>query len=126
MKDKSEEILSVDNLKLYYPESAGLFKSSNTIKAVDDVSFKLINGETLGIVGESGSGKSSICRLILSLVIKTSGKISWFGNDLDGYTKKEMKDFRKKVQIIFQDPYGSLDPRMTIGSIIKEPLDIFN
>ena len=92
-----------------------MFKSSNTIKAVDDVSFKLINGETLGIVGESGSGKSSICRLILSLVVKTSGKISWFGNDLDGYTKKEMKDFRKKVQIIFQDPYGSLDPRMTIG-----------
>ena len=126
MKDKSEEILSVDNLKLYYSESAGLFKSGNTIKAVDDVSFKLINGETLGIVGESGSGKSSICRLILSLVVKTSGKISWFGNDLDGYTKKEMKDFRKKVQIIFQDPYGSLDPRMTIGSIIKEPLDIFN
>ena len=126
MKGKSEEILSVDNLKLHYSESGGLFKSSNTIKAVDDVSFKLINGETLGIVGESGSGKSSICRLILSLVIKTSGKISWFGNDLDGYTKKEMKDFRKKVQIIFQDPYGSLDPRMTIGSIIKEPLDIFN
>ncbi len=89
MKDKSEEILSVDNLKLYYSESGGLFKSSNTIKAVDDVSFKLINGETLGIVGESGSGKSSICRLILSLVIKTSGKISWFGNDLDGYTKKK-------------------------------------
>ena len=126
MMIKNKEILIIDNLKLHYSDSAGLFKTSNIVKAVDGVSFKLLSGETLGIVGESGSGKSSICRLILNLIIKTSGKISWFGEDLDNYSKKEMKDFRKKVQIIFQDPYGSLDPRMTIGSIIREPLDIFN
>ena len=126
MNIKNKEILLIDNLKLHYYDSAGLFKTSDIIKAVDGVSFKLFSGETLGIVGESGSGKSSICRLILNLIIKTSGKISWFGEDLDNYSKKEMKDFRKKVQIIFQDPYGSLDPRMTIGSIIREPLDIFN
>lgn len=126
MNIKNKEILIIDNLKLHYSDSAGLFKTSNIVKAVDGVSFKLLSGETLGIVGESGSGKSSICRLILNLIIKTSGKISWFGEDLDNYSKKEMKDFRKKVQIIFQDPYGSLDPRMTIGSIIREPLDIFN
>ena len=126
MNIKNKEILLIDNLKLHYSDSPGLFKTSDIIKAVDGVSFKLFSGETLGIVGESGSGKSSICRLILNLIIKTSGKISWFGEDLDNYSKKEMKDFRKKVQIIFQDPYGSLDPRMTIGSIIREPLDIFN
>ena len=126
MMIKNKEILIIDNLKLHYSDSAGLFKTSNIVKAVDGVSFKLLSGETLGIVGESGSGKSSICRLILNLIIKTSGKISWFGEDLDNYSKKEMKDFRKKVQIIFQDPYGRLDPRMTIGSIIREPLDIFN
>ena len=90
------------------------------------MSFSLFVGETLGIVGESGSGKSSICRLILSLIPKTSGNIKWFGKDFNLYKKKEIKSFRKKVQIIFQDPYGSLDPRMTIGSIIKEPLGIFN
>ena len=126
MKFKNKEILLIDNLKLHYAETGGFFKTSNIIKAVDGVSFRLISGETLGIVGESGSGKSSICRLILNLIVKTSGEISWFGKNLDNYSKKEMNDFRKKVQIIFQDPYGSLDPRMTIGSIIREPLDIFN
>ena len=126
MKFKNKEILLINNLKLHYAETGGFFKTSNIIKAVDGVSFRLISGETLGIVGESGSGKSSICRLILNLIVKTSGEISWFGKNLDNYSKKEMKDFRKKVQIIFQDPYGSLDPRMTIGSIIREPLDIFN
>ena len=122
MNIKNKEILLIDNLKLHYYDSAGLFKTSDIIKAVDGVSFKLFSGETLGIVGESGSGKSSICRLILNLIIKTSGKISWFGEDLDNYSKKEMKDFRKKVQIIFQDPFGSLDPRMTIGSKLENLL----
>ncbi len=121
-----KEILNVQNLKLHYPISRGFFVKRNIIKAVDGVSFSLFVGETLGIVGESGSGKSSICRLILSLIPKTSGNIKWFDKDFDLYKKKEIKSFRKKVQIIFQDPYGSLDPRMTIGSIIKEPLGIFN
>ena len=99
-----EKILQVDDLSLYYKLSRGLFKSSILIKAVDNISFSLFDGETLGIVGESGSGKSSLCRLILKLIGKTSGSIKWFNKDI----------------------YGSLDPRMTIGKIIAEPLDIYN
>ena len=126
MKNKATNILTVDNLKLHYSSAKGFFSKKEIVKAVDDISFNLLEGETLGIVGESGSGKSSICRLVLNLISKSSGKITWFDKDLDTFNKKQMKEFRRKVQIIFQDPYGSLDPRMTIGSIIKEPLDIFN
>ena len=126
MKKVTSKILNVKNLRLSYTVSKGLFGANELIKAVDDISFSVYSGETLGIVGESGSGKSSICRLILSLINKTSGEVEWFGKNFDGYNKLEIKKFRKKVQIIFQDPYGSLDPRMTIGRIIKEPLDIFN
>ena len=126
MKNEATKILTVDNLKLHYSTAKGFFSKKEIVKAVDDISFNLLEGETLGIVGESGSGKSSICRLVLNLISKSSGKITWFDKDLDTFNKKQMKEFRRKVQIIFQDPYGSLDPRMTIGSIIKEPLDIFN
>ena len=126
MKKVTSKILNVKNLRLSYTVSKGLFGANELIKAVDDISFSVYSGETLGIVGESGSGKSSICRLILSLINKTSGEVEWFGKNFDKYNKLEIKKFRKKVQIIFQDPYGSLDPRMTIGRIIKEPLDIFN
>jgi len=126
MKKVTSKILNVKNLRLNYTVSKGLFGANELIKAVDDISFSVYSGETLGIVGESGSGKSSICRLILSLINKTSGEVEWFGKNFDKYNKLEIKKFRKKVQIIFQDPYGSLDPRMTIGRIIKEPLDIFN
>ena len=126
MKNEATNILTVDNLKLHYSSTKGFFSKKDIVKAVDGISFNLLEGETLGIVGESGSGKSSICRLILNLISKSSGKVTWFDKDFDTFNKKQMKDFRKKVQIIFQDPYGSLDPRMTIGNIIKEPLDIFN
>ena len=126
MKKVTSKILNVKNLRLSYTVSKGLFGANELIKAVDDISFSVYSGETLGIVGESGSGKSSICRLILSLINKTSGEVEWFGKNFDEYNKLEIKKFRKKVQVIFQDPYGSLDPRMTIGRIIKEPLDIFN
>ena len=121
---KQQNILTVDSLKLHYSSAKGFFSKKDIVKAVDDISFNLLEGETLGIVGESGSGKSSICRLVLNLISKSSGKITWFDKDLDTFNKKtNEKNFRRKVQIIFQDPYGSLDPRMTIGSIIKEPLD---
>jgi len=121
-----EKILQVDDLSLHYKLSRGLFKSSILIKAVDNISFSLFDGETLGIVGESGSGKSSLCRLILKLIGKTSGSIKWFNKDIYSLNFSDLREFRKSVQIIFQDPYGSLDPRMTIGKIIAEPLDIYN
>ena len=124
MEDKNK-ILQVDDLNLQFKLSRGLFKSQILIKAVDNISFSLFSGETLGIVGESGSGKSSVCRLVLKLINRTSGSISWFNKDIDNFNSSELKNFRKSVQVIFQDPYGSLDPRMTIGKIISEPLDIF-
>ena len=124
MEDK-DKILQVDDLNLHFKLSRGLFKSPILIKAVDNISFSLFSGETLGIVGESGSGKSSVCRLVLKLINKTSGSISWFKKDIDSFNSSELKNFRKSVQVIFQDPYGSLDPRMTIGKIISEPLDIY-
>ena len=118
---KEEEILSISNLSLHYKLSRGLFKPTKLVKAVDKISFSLFKGETLGIVGESGSGKSSICRLLLKLIKKTSGSINWFNEDIYKLKPSQIKSFRKSVQIIFQDPYGSLDPRMTIGKIISEP-----
>ena len=122
---KEEEILNISNLSLHYKLSRGLFKPTKLVKAVDNISFSLFKGETLGIVGESGSGKSSICRLLLKLIKKTSGSINWFNQDIYKLKSAQIKSFRKSVQIIFQDPYGSLDPRMTIGKIISEPLEIF-
>lgn len=122
---KEEEILNISNLSLHYKLSRGLFKPTKLVKAVDNISFSLFKGETLGIVGESGSGKSSICRLLLKLIKKTSGSINWFNQDIYKLKPAQIKYFRKSVQIIFQDPYGSLDPRMTIGKIISEPLEIF-
>ena len=123
--ENRDKILQVDDLSLHFKISRGLFKPPILIKAVENISFSLFKGETLGIVGESGSGKSSVCRLILKLINKTSGSISWFNKDINILNSAELKKFRKSVQVIFQDPYGSLDPRMTIGKIISEPLDIY-
>src|SRR6056300_2072461 len=115
--ENKDKILQVDELKLNFKLSRSLFKSPILIKAVDNISFSLFSGETLGIVGESGSGKSSVCRLVLKLINKTSGSVCWFNKNIDKFNSSELKNFRKSVQIIFQDPYGSLDPRMTIGKI---------
>ena len=100
MEDK-DKILQVDDLNLHFRLSRGLFKSPILIKAVNNISFSLFSGETLGIVGESGSGKSSICRLVLKLINKTSGSISWFNKDIDSFNSSELKNFRKSVQVIF-------------------------
>ena len=114
-------ILNVKSVyKTYYSN-----KKETKINALKNINFQLYENETLGIVGESGCGKSTLCRTILSLNKKKSGTISWFNKDINNYTSKELKDFRKKVQIIFQNPYESLNPRMTIGNIISEPLNIF-
>ena len=121
----NKTLLNVEHLKCNFILENKLFKKSIYLKAIDDISFKINEGITLGIVGESGCGKSTLCRTILSLNKKTSGKVIWFDKNLDKLNTRELKEFRKKVQIIFQDPYGSLNPRMTIGNIICEPLNIF-
>ncbi len=115
-----EKLLEVRNLKQYFPVSAGMFKK-NYVKAVDDISFHINQGETLGLVGESGCGKSTTGRTILRLYEPTAGKIFYKGEDI---TKVNMMPYRKKMQMVFQDPYASLNPRMTVADIVAEPIDI--
>ncbi len=122
-----EPILKVQNLKTYFPVHSGLLgRRVEYIKAVDDISFDVYPGETLGVVGESGSGKTTLGRTILRLIEPTSGSIIYKGNDLTKMNSSEIKPFRKKIQIIFQDPYSSLDPRCTIGEAIMEPMKVHN
>jgi oligopeptide transport system ATP-binding protein len=115
----SENLITIENIKQYF--QVGDFLKHGTIKAVDNVSLKISKGETLGLVGESGCGKTTLGRTILRLIEPTSGKIYYDGKDI---TKGDITEYRKKMQIIFQDPYTSLDPRMTVGDIVGEPLDI--
>ncbi len=121
-----EPILSVKNLRVYFPVTrGGLFGATRPLKAVDGVSFDMYAGETLGIVGESGSGKSTIGRAVLQLIKSTSGRVVWLGTDIAGKSRAQMKPYRRQMQIVFQDPLASLNPRMTAGDIIAEPLDTF-
>ena len=127
MVGKENILLNVHNLKKYYPIKKGLFsKSTQYVKAVDGISFYIKEGETLGLVGESGCGKSTTGRTILRLEEATSGEIIFEGKNLLELNKKEMRKIRKKMQIIFQDPYSSLNPRMTVAEIIEEPLYTHN
>ena len=122
-----EILLTVKNLKKYFPLKKTLFgKTKSWIKAVDDVSFTVRKGETLGLVGESGCGKTTLGRLILRLLSATDGEVIYQGQSIMNLSWKEMKPLRKKMQVIFQDPYASLNPRMTIGSAIMEPMIIHN
>lgn len=116
----NEILLEVKNLKKYFPIKTGFLKKTN-LKAVDDVSFYIRRGETLGIVGESGCGKTTLGRTILRLEEPTSGDIIYDGQSIIG---KNMNDFRSKMQIVFQDPYASLDPRKTVADLIGEAMDI--
>lgn len=121
----TEPILSVRGLKVYFPITSGrLFAPPIPLKAVDDVSFDLYPGETLGVVGESGCGKSTLGRGVLQLIKPTSGEVIWLGDNLEKLPAKELIKHRKEIQIIFQDPLASLNPRMTIGDIIAEPLTV--
>ena len=123
--EKNNKILSIENLKVYFDISPHLLMPWNKpkqVKAVDGINFDIIQGETLGIVGETGCGKSSLARAIIRMIPVTSGKIIWLGKNILDLNKKELRKKRKEIQMIFQDPLASLDPRMNIGEIIAEPL----
>jgi oligopeptide/dipeptide ABC transporter ATP-binding protein len=120
---KPDVLLNVDDLKVYFPvRGRGLFAKTKPLRAVDGVSFTLHQGETLGIVGESGCGKSTLARTVLTLLPKTDGTVVWMTRDLSRISESDRRRLRKELQIVFQDPLASLDPRMTIGESIAEPL----
>jgi oligopeptide transport system ATP-binding protein len=118
---ENKKLVEVQNLKQYFPVSGGAHFEKRVVKAVDDVSFYVNKGETLGLVGESGCGKTTTGRTLLRLHEPTSGKIFFDGTDI---THVNMLPYRRKMQIVFQDPYASLDPRMTVGDIVGEAIDI--
>lgn len=119
----SPQIFSVTDLEVEYGKYSWLFKKlSNKFVAVNKVSFSLLEGETLGLVGESGSGKSTIGRSILKLIKKQAGNIAYNGKSIDVFTGGELRNFRREVQLIFQDPYSSLNPRLTVGRALMEPM----
>ena len=120
---EKRKILEVKHLKKYFPLKKGKFKEGDPcVKAVDDITFDLYEGETLGLVGESGCGKSTLGRTIIRLYEPTSGEVIFEGEDVAKKSRKEMRALREEMQFIFQDPYSSLNPRMTVFNILAEPL----
>jgi oligopeptide transport system ATP-binding protein len=120
-------LVEVENLKVYFPIRSGLIQRSiGSVKAVDDITFDVRRGETLGLVGESGCGKSTTGRAVIRLREPTAGTVRFDGIDLGKIDKNKLRRLRRRMQIIFQDPYSSLDPRMTVGAIISEPIETHN
>jgi len=118
-------LLEVKNLKMYFPVTKGLLrKKVGDVKAVDDVSFEIKKGEILGLAGESGCGKTTVGRCILRTYRPTEGQIIFEGQDISRLSRSKVRPLRRKMQLIFQDPYGSLDPRQSAGSIVGEPLKV--
>ena len=126
--DGSGDLVQIRDLQMYFPVTKGIIlqRQVGAIKAVDGVSFNIKQGETLGLVGESGCGKSTTGRAILQLYRPTAGEVLFHGTDLTKLKGEEMRRMRRKVQMIFQDPYASLNPRMTVGDIIGEPIKVHN
>src|SRR5205823_2428045 len=120
------ELLRVEHLKMYFPITQGIIlqRQVGWVRAVDDISFSVKRGETLGLVGESGCGKSTTGRAILQLYKPTGGTVNFLNKSLTTLSGGELRKMRREMQMIFQDPYASLNPRMTVGSIIGEPLEI--
>jgi len=119
-------LIEVRDLKVHFwVKTGGLIPREVVLKAVDGVSFALAPGETLGVVGESGCGKSTLGRAVLNLIPPTAGEVVWLGRPIQGLSTVEMRPLRRDMQIVFQDPLAALDPRMTVGEIIGEPLDTF-
>ena len=127
--DKARPLLKVHDLKTYFEVGAGLklLKGARVeVRAVDGLSFEVFRGETVGLVGESGCGKTTVGRTLLRLEEATGGEIVFEGANVTRAKGQQLKDYRRKIQVIFQDPFSSLNPRMTIGQILREPLDIYN
>ena len=121
---KKKIILKVEDLKMYFPVFQGVFdKKIADVKAVDGVSFEIEEGTTFGLVGESGCGKTTTGKCILRINKPTSGKITYEGMDITNLPDKELKPIRREIQLVFQDPYGSLDPRQSVGSIVREAIE---
>ncbi len=114
-------LLRVEDLSVDFRQSGGLWSARSSVRAVQKVSFDLASGETLGVVGESGCGKSTLGRAVLSLVRTSSGRVMWNGKDLGDVGRRELRELRREMTIIFQDPLASLDPRMTVGDLVGEP-----
>jgi peptide/nickel transport system ATP-binding protein len=118
------QILQVENLAVHFPVKRGLLidREVDRVRAVDDVSFGLDRGRTLGLVGESGSGKSTLCRAVLQLLRPTAGSVRFEGREIAGLSRRRMRPLRREMQMVFQDPYASLNPRKRVGEIVGEPL----
>jgi len=120
----SSPLLNVTDLVKTFGSDSGLLGKGTSVRAVDGISFTIQQGETLGLVGETGSGKSTLGRLVLNLIEPTSGRIEFNGRDITGIKGSAARDLRSEIQMVFQDPYGSLDPRMNVNSLVSEPLVI--
>ncbi len=120
----SESLLSLKGLRVWFPVGDRLFGPKPVLRAVDGVDLEVVEGEALGIVGESGCGKSTLARAVLQLLRPTSGQVVWLGRPIEGLRESSLRPLRRDLQIVFQDPLASLDPRMTVGEIVAEPLRV--